>query len=125
MAKKFSFAKIYNTERLFDIDTSSFEYVSLQELFEDVDGDTEYKFPVRAIYINTKSEFGDAPVIATDNCYVNIPQHMLETCRAILRDPAAVQAINDGAVAFTVYEYEQKRFGRKCYSIRWADADLN
>ena len=41
-----------------------------------------------------------------------------------LYDPAAVQAINDGAVAFTIYKYEQKRFNRECYSIRWADADL-
>ena len=124
MAKKFSFAKTYNTERLFDVDTSNFEYVSLQELYDNVEGDEEYKFPVRAIYINTKSEYGDAPVIATDSCYVNIPQHLVDTCRAILRDPAAVQAINDGAVAFTIYKYEQKRFNRECYSIRWADADL-
>lgn len=124
MAKKFSFAKTYNTERLFDIDTSSFEYCSLQDLYEAVNGDEEAKFPVCAIYINTKSEFGDAPVLATDACYVNLPQHLLETCKAILRDPAAVKAINDGAVAFTIYKYEQKRYSRECYSIRWADADL-
>ena len=122
MAFRFSFAKQYNTERLFDVDTSEYEYQSLEELYT---GDENQIFQVCGIYINTKSQFGDAPVIATDFCYVNLPQHMLQVCNEILNDPKAIRAINEGRVGFTIYQYEQKRFGTKCYSIRWCDVDPN
>lgn len=117
MAYHFSFASKFNTERLFDIDTSNFEYRNLEEVYE---SDDEV-FPVRGIYINTKGKFGDRPVIATDECYVNLPAHLLDTAREILNDTRAVQAINAGEVGFTIYAYEQRRFGKTCYSIRWVD----
>lgn len=117
MAFKFSFANHYNTERLFDIDTSNFEYHNLEDIFDSVDE----VFPVRGIYINTKGKFDDRPVIATDEYYVNLPAHLTETCREILNDKRAIQAINDGVVGFTIYSYEQRRFGKTCYSIRWVD----
>ena len=118
MAFKFSFAKQYNTERLFDIDTSDYEYRSLEELYT---GDENQVFEVRGIYINTKSNFGDAPVVATDFCYVNFPQHLPDVCKEILNDKSAIKAINDGRVGFTIYKYTQKRFGTECYSVRWVD----
>ena len=34
---RFSFSKKYNTERMFDIDTSNFDYKSLEELYVDDD----------------------------------------------------------------------------------------
>lgn len=120
MAYKFNFSKKYNVERKFDIDTSNFEYYNLEDIFE---GDESKVYPVCGIYINTKGMFDDRPVIATDRCYVNLPAHLCDVCREILNDEKAIKAINDGCVGFTIYSYEQKRFNKICYSIRWANID--
>jgi hypothetical protein len=121
MAFKFNFSKKYNTERLFDIDTSNFEYQDLSDLYNE--DEPEKVFPVRGIYINTKGKFDDRPVIATSDCYVNLPAHLCDVCREILNDPKAIRAINEGMVGFTIYTYEQRRYEKTCYSIRWADVN--
>lgn len=118
---RFSFSKKYNTERVFDIDTSNFDYKSLEELYVDDD----YVYPVCGVYINTKGKFDPAPVVATEDCYVNLPAHMTDICREMLRDDRAVKAINDGEVGFTIYKYHQKRYDKDCYSIHWVDKDAN
>lgn len=125
----FSFSKKFNKERLFNVDTSNFEYMSLEELFYDSveinGGDSELAsetvYKIRGVYINTKGNYDPAPVIATDECYVNLPSHMTETCMAMLADPSCIKAINDGKCGFTIYQYEQKRYNKTCYSVRWVD----
>ena len=118
MAFGFSFASEYNKERQFDIDTTNFEYFNLDDIF---DGDETRVFPCNGIYISTKGYYGKHPVVAMDDKYVNLPQHMMDMCVDILNDKRAVKAINDGKVGFTIYKYIQKRFGTECYSIRWVD----
>lgn len=115
----FSFSKAFNTEKVFDIDTDGFDYKSLEELF--IDEETVY--PVRGLYINTKGLYDDAPLIATDEYYVNLPAHMVNSAREILNDRRAIKAINDGVVGFTIYKYHQKRYDKECYNIRWVDVD--
>lgn len=117
--EKFSFSKKYNTERLFDIDTTDFEYISLKELYED----EEKVYTVHGVYINTKGLFDDAPVVAISNSYVNLPAHMTAMCKEMLNDKQAIDAINNGEVGFTIYKYVQKTFNRDCYSIRWVDIE--
>ena len=127
---KFSFARQYNTERLFDVDTEGLEYFELQDIYSDDDE----VFTIEAIYINTKGNFDDRPCLVA-NCdsmlanggesfrgYVNLPAHLTATCRDILRDKNAVAAINAGKVGFTIYRYFAKKYNdRECYSIRWVD----
>lgn len=115
----FSVAKKYNTEKIFDIDTEGFEYKSLEDLF--ISEETVY--PVCAIYINTKGNFGKEPILATDECYVNLPHHMVDACMEMIKDEEAVAAINDGLVGFTIYQYHQKKYNKDCYGIRWVDVD--
>lgn len=117
MAKKFSFSKRYNKEKLFNVDTSNYEYRTLEEIY--IDEETVY--PVCGVYINNKSLYEPAPVIATDECYVNIPSHMLENCREMLKDEEAINAINEGFVGFTIYKYHQEKYNKDCYSVRWVD----
>ena len=127
----FSFARKYNKSRLFDINTEGFEYVALPDMYQfalkECDGDVEsaedYPFVVRGIYINTKGLYDPAPVVAIEDCYVNLPAHLTEICKSILADPAAIRAINDGKVGFTIYRYKQNRFNKECYSVRWVDMD--
>ena len=119
MAQRFSFSKRFNKEKIFNIDTTNFDYVSLEEMYQDDD----IVYPVRGIYLNEKSLYDPAPVIATDSYYVNLPSHMYQQCKEILGDRIAINEINKGCVGFIIYRYEQKRFNKICYSIRWVDVN--
>ena len=119
----FSFEKVYNKGGKFDIDTNGFGYMSLADLFAQNGKDKVY--PLAAIYINTKSQFGNAPVFATTDCFVNVPKHMLDTAQAILSDSEAIDAINKHLVGFTIHQYTQKQFNRVCYGVNFVDVDWN
>lgn len=137
----FSISKKYNKEKLFKINTDGFEYISLEDLYkeresnvlvEDFEDPEKVKeiveetiYQVRGIYINTKGLYDDAPVVALDSAYVNLPAHMTQICREILSDPQAIAAINAGRVGFTIYEYEKPQYHKTCYSVRWVDTEPN
>ena len=71
------------------------EYKSLRGLFEE-QGDLIC--PIRSIYINTKSKFGDAPVIVSDGFNINLPKHMTATVTEMISDPEAMALIRAGKV---------------------------
>ena len=113
----FNFSK-FNKERLFDVDTSSFDYVNLEDLYTANGEDQVYK--LTGVYIGTKSEFDDeSPLVAIEDSYVNLPQHQLAEIKAMLADKAAIKAINEGQAGFVIESYYQKRFKRTCYAARW------
>lgn len=114
-----AFASRFNKSRKFDVDTSNFEYMSLAELYY-THGE-EMVYPLTAIYINTKSMYGNAPVFATDDCFVNAPSHMLDTAKEILADEEAVADINSGKVGFEIYPYKAEKFNRDCFGINFID----
>lgn len=116
------FAKKYKKKK-FDIDTSNFEYNKLSELYEENGKDALYH--LCGVYINTKGNFGDSPVFATDFCFVNIPAHLLDTAREILNCEEDIQAINSGKVAFKIYQYTDQKHNRICYSVEFFDIDEN
>ena len=124
---KVSFSKKYNTKKLFDIDTSEFDYKKLEELYDEQEVDegtgelTEETFVVHGIYINTKSLYEVSPVAALDDCYVNLPAHVLDSCKDMIKDPVAVRAINEGHLGFRIEKYHQKRYDKDCYSVEWVD----
>jgi len=118
-----SFAKKFNKQRLFDVDTNGFEYFKLSDLYQKNGAECQYM--VRAIYINTKSAFGNAPIIATDSFFVNLPTYMLSTAREILDDDESVEQIKAGKVAFVIREYMQKKFNRVCYGINFVDVNTS
>lgn len=110
----------FNKERIFTIDTSGFDYKSLGELESEYGEDTPIR--LRGVYIGTKSQFDpEVPIIATDECYVNLPVHQLDEIKAMLKDPAAIRAINNGEAGFTIGTYFQKRFNKECYKAVWCD----
>ena len=116
---KFSFAK-FNKERLFQVDTSDYDYLKLEDLYAR-DGEGAV-YPVLGLYIGTKSKFdAETPIIATDESYVNLPVHQLAEIKAMLEDRDAVNAINAGACGFTIEKFHQKRFDIDCYSAKWCD----
>lgn len=123
----FSFASSFNTKKLFNVDTSDYEYKKLEELWNENSEIIEDEevcnkvFPVLALYLNKKSMYDPQPVVATDECYVNLPAGMFDSALEILSDPRAIQAINSGKVGFQIEKYFQKRYQKDCYSVHWVD----
>lgn len=134
----FSFANSYNTKKIFDIDTSEFEYCSLEELFKEnaseqpllddegnATGETEMvcneQFKIYGLYINDKSMYDPQPIVALADRYVNLPAHLYKTAVEILNTPRAIDAINKGHVGFTIEKYYQKRYNKECFSVNWVD----
>lgn len=120
-----SFAS-FNRTRLFNIDTTDFEYLKLKDLYErDGDGAT---YVIRGLYLGTKSDFAEeTPIVATDDCYVNIPQHQLIDIKEMLNDKQAINMINAGTAGFMIDKYVKKlKNGTKtCYKAVWVDLDAD
>ena len=116
-----SFAKRFNKEKIFNIDCTDFQYYSLEDIYQNDDK----VYPVRGIYLNKKSMYGPAYVLATDSFYVNLPDHLNDDCADILSDKLAISDINRKIVGFKIYKYIQKKYNRECYSITWVDVDPN
>lgn len=106
----------YNNKRLFEYDTTKErEYTNLQKLFNKFDKDKIYI--VHALFINTKSRFGEAPVIVTSDYMVNTPKHLLETVKQMMNDSEVVKLINSRKVGFKIYSYRGKN--GMGYSVEW------
>lgn len=110
------FLSKYNKKSLFNYDSEvERDYCTLADLVE-CNG-TDAVYPVQALFINTKSRFGDAPVLVTSQWLVNAPKHLTDTVKAMCADNEAVEAINAGKVGFKVYQYAGKNgIG---FSVEW------
>ena len=106
----------YNKGNRFEFQTPShFEYISLKELYWDKGKD--YQHRLNALYINTKSRYGDSPVAVTDTNIVNLPKHLTDTVKQMMNDSEFVKAVNAQLVGFTIYQYEGTNgYG---YSVNW------
>ena len=76
-------------------------------------------YTLRAMYVNRGGQFGDEPVLLTDDFILNAPHHMVEKVRDIIDDGESTQLVNSGEVAFKLYEYKNK-FGQQ-YGVTWVD----
>lgn len=117
-------ASKYNRGSIFNCNTEGFEYFSLKDLFDNNGAD--YVYEMQGLYINRKSEYGDAPVAILKDCFANLPQHLLEVCQDMLSDQAAIDQIKAGLFGFMIEEYEsdkKKGKDKTCYGIKWMDLD--
>lgn len=113
-------ANKYNKTKMFNFSIpQEYQYHTLSELFEQNGKDKVY--PVKALYINKKSRFGDAPIVATDECLVNLPSHLLDTVKEMMNDEELVDAVNESKFGFTIYQYANKNTGELCFSVNWVD----
>lgn len=114
-----SFASRFNKSAgKFKLVTAGFTYRKLSECYREFGADKVYT--IGAVFINTKSAYGDNPVVAVREGFnVNLPKHMLEDCREMINDDAVVADINSGLCGFTIYTYQS--YGKECYSVRWVD----
>ncbi len=114
-----SFANRFNKGKKFDFNTEGLEYTSLADLYN-ANGEKAH-YTLRAIFINSKSKYGEAPVFAIDNALVNAPSHLLDTVKEILSDNDAIASINEGKVGFTIYPYKAEKFNVDTFGIKFID----
>lgn len=76
-------------------------------------------YPIRALFINKESKFGDAPVIVIDGLMVNAPSHLTPTVKEMIQDNDLVDLVNQGKVGFSLYEYDNE-YG-KALSCNWVE----
>ena len=115
-----SFADKYNSAvNKFTWQTDqTFEFFKLQDLFME---DRDEVHTLRGLWVNEDSKYGPSPVAVLDDRYVNLPGHMLQKVRDIIADDEAVNDINAGKVGFTVYQYNDDKHDKTCFSIRFVD----
>lgn len=117
-----SFASRHNKGSIFNCNTEGFEYYSLKELYGNDGPDQVYK--VQGIYINRKSEYGDAPVAILNECFANLPQHLLVECEDLLKSQEDIEDIKAGKVGFKIEPYQKENKKGKLetfYGIQWVD----
>lgn len=108
----------YNKKPLFEYDNDKErEYIKLEGLVKHFGIMKVYD--VHALFINTKSRYGDEPIIVTDEYMVNAPHHLLETVKEMMADRDLINMINNRKVGFTIYGYNGKNgYG---YSVEWVE----
>ena len=116
-----SFAKKHNTlENPFIFNTpATFDFVKPKDLV--VENGLDKVYLVKAMFINTKSEFGHSPNVVTDFCIISAPNHMLDTIKEVIQDSESVSMINKGLVGVKIYTYKN-RYGTQ-YGLEWVDID--
>lgn len=102
----------------YDFNKEDREFVKLQDL------KTSVKYPIEALFINTKGKYGNQGVIYTDGSIVNLPNHLTSLIEEMRNDSEVTDAINARKLAFEVYEYESEQ-GRKGYSINIVENDFS
>lgn len=118
------FASLNHTPAKFDFELDeNAPYKKLEDIYVDSDNEADNTYTVRGAFISTKGKFGDHPVLVTDTFFIDLPKHLTADVRQILSDNEAIAAINGGKCAVTVYTYQSKKYGKKCYSINWVDVD--
>lgn len=106
----------FNKRSIFNYDNEKErDYCKLADLVE-CNG-IEAVYTVEALFINSKSKYGEAPVIVTSSWLVNAPSHLTQTVQQMIQVPEIVASINARQVGFKVYQYTSNN--RVCYSVEW------
>lgn len=120
-----SIASKYNHGARFNVQFSAeTPFTSLADLYNN--NGAGYVYLLRALFINRKSRYGDAPVaVAGDGenlVKINLPRFMLETVQQMLMDREFIDAVNNKTVGFNIYPYDKE--GRTCFSVSWLDVEM-
>lgn len=101
--------------------TKDAPFFKLHELAENAK-DPEKVYKIRAVYVNTKSRYGDSPVAVCEGFNVNLPEHMLRDIRSILQDEEVIAEINAQKAGFKIRKYENSRGGTS-YTVEWVSLE--
>jgi hypothetical protein len=110
----------YNKKSMFKYDNGKErEYINLQGLVNENGIDSVYT--IHALFINTKSRYGDAPLIVIDDYLVNAPRHLLSVVEDMRNDPEVIELINKRKIGFKIYSYQGKNGSG--FSVEWVQTN--
>lgn len=116
-----SFANKYNKGNIiFDIDITDFSFMKLSDIYTSY-GKNVIK--VDGLYINKKGKFSPHPVAINieEKMLIDLPEHMTETVKEILKDSESIVLIKRGCVGIRAQKYTDKKYKKTCYSAEWVD----
>ncbi len=115
-----SITRFNNDNVRFDFEPKEdFEYRTLEDLYNENGKNKTYL--VKGVFVNTKSRYGDSAVAVSEDCFINLPSHLVDTVREIREDVKLVEDINNDKIGFKIYEYFQRKYNKTCYSINWVE----
>jgi hypothetical protein len=110
-------ANKYNTTSdKFDFDTEQLEFKKLSELYNE---SPELIYVVKALFINTKSQFGDQGTICTPDFLSSAPLYLTETIEKMLLDDDIIEACNKDKLGFSIRGYIKDN--EQCHTVVWRD----
>ena len=121
-----TFASKYGRKSVtWKVNTAGRKYFKLEDLAAQYAPDKKYR--IDCMFINTKSQYGDAPVVGVSDIrepyMVNLPKHLLKDVKEMLDDIEAIEAIQLGNAGFMIRIYNPKGSNRNCYTVEWVDMD--
>lgn len=119
--KNMSFANKYNKGNIiFDIDIKEYEFMD-GYMFVGKYGSNAVK--IDGLYINKKGLYSDHPVaiIKSEKTLLDLPAHMTDTVKEILKDSESVDLINKGLVGLRAHEYVDSKYHKNCVGFEWVD----
>lgn len=100
----------------------SIVYTNLKELEKTYGADKVY--PVYALYINTKGQYGPTPAAAIGkNMICNLPGFMADQVTEMRADHELTDQINEGRFGFRIVS-KKKRDGKPYLLPEWVDTEL-
>lgn len=110
------FAKSHAHGAKFSINTEGFEFKKLSTFPLDTE------ITVRGALISKGGKYGDSASLILDDCFMNIPNHMIDDVKELLGDQDAIDQVEAGKLAVSIYEYEDRN-GAIQRSIKWIDKE--
>lgn len=117
-------SKFNNANAFMNIDTTSFNYVSLKDLQKEVG---KKPYTIKGLFVNGKGKYGDEAVAIGDHILINLPHYVVGSVKQMLEDGVVIDAIKQGRVGIKVHEYtnsfSKQKDGsiKKFYSVEWID----
>lgn len=116
-----SFANKYNKGNIiFDIDIKDYVFTDGYDFVKN-HGSNVVK--IDGLYINNKGMYDDHPVaiVNSEKLLVDLPSHMTDTVREILKDSESIILIKKGLVGIKAHEYVDKKYKKNCVGFEWCD----
>ena len=108
------FASTHNHGAKFSINTEGFEFKKISEF------PLETEMIVRGALISKGGKYGDSASVILDNCFMNIPKHLVDDVKDLLSNEDAIAQVEAGKLACSIYEYQDSN-DKTQRSIRWID----
>lgn len=113
-----SFTKFNKTTRFVYEMPEDAPFVDLDDLYRQNGGIKKYV--LRGLFINTKSQFGEHPIALIDNMFVDLPKHLTNVVKEILKDDESIDAINQCKAGFKIRTYKDNKNIERC-TVEWID----